>query len=487
VRILFVTTEIRPYSKVGKLAEYSHHLPRELKAKGNDISIITPYYRTLLAEREDIKPINDEWIDIWLGSERYGIRYLKAESEDTSVPVIFVECEPMFGRDGIYENPADGKIFADNHKRFMVLQNAALEYVARGHFSCDLIHLNDHATALLPAWLKTRYADNEALKGVKTLLTIHDVKYQGSCSLDYLAECGIDVNMFSEACKNDEGFNCLRGGIALADRVNAVSPTYAKETLLSDEYGAGLTACLQARGEDYFGILNGVDYTYWNSKKDEHIPSHFGLSSSGDKLGNKMELLANHGLDHSNAEKTPLIGIVCELTEAKGMQLVAQAIDKMLPWDIRMIIAGSGDPRYHRMFEQTQMRYPNKLGLNLTPSIKLVHQMMAGCDFLLVPSRIEPCGEHQFYSMRYGSIPIARATGGLADSIEDYIPESKKGWGFLFDRYDAESLLKTVWRAISLYKSKSNFQSVQKRAMRLDFSWTTCAGKYTEVYKDMVG
>jgi len=487
VRVLFVTTEVTPYAKVGKLANYSNFLPAALALKGAEAVVFAPYYRTLLAAREDIRPISDEWFDIYIGKDRYGIRYQQTTLGENGPRVVFVECEPMFGRDGIYANPSDGRIFGDNHRRFILLQKAAIEFILHGHFRPDIIHLNDHSTALLPVLIKQFYSDREELKGVKTLLTIHDVKYQGNCSRENLREAGIDDGVLTGECFNNGAFNCLRAGIATADRIVTVSPTYAAETVNDDEAGAGLSACLKSRGNDYFGILNGVDYTNWNPKKDPDIKLNFGVSRPTDKLENKIELLARHGLDHSNAEDVPLIGIVCDLTEAKGMTLVAQAIDKMLPWEMRMIIAGSGDPRYHRMFEQAQMRFPNKLGLNLTPSHKLVHLIMAGCDFFLVPSRIEPCGEHQFYSMRYGTIPIARATGGLADSIEDYNPDSKEGWGFLFYEYDSQSLLKTVWRAISLFKEKSNFQAVQKRAMRLDFSWEVCADRYVEAYRALIG
>ncbi len=488
MKILFCTTEIHPYSKVGGLAEYSYNLTRALAVAGEDISVITPLYGQMDRSDLNLKPLSGcERVDLLLGQESQTFRYFESRLPDTEIPVYFAECEPLFGRDGIYTNPSDGKGFSDNHRRFGFFQIAVLHLMEIGLLKPEILHLNDHHTALIPAMIRSR-PHSRAFDGIRTLLTLHNVSFQGDCPEDFAWEIGLRNELFEPdgPYRRNGRLNFLKAGVLFSDKVATVSMTYAEETRDDAELGYGLNEELAQRGEDYFGILNGVDYTDWNPRKDAFITKTYSPERLGQRVQNKVELLARNGLDSSNPD-IPALGMITRLTDNKGFDMLGSVFDKLMTFDLNLIIVGTGEHKYHKLLESIKMRYPHKLGLNLTYSNKLAHEILAGTDFFLMPSRFEPCGQHQMFAMRYGSVPIVHATGGLADTVEDVSEDGREGWGFCFREYEDTALLKTVWRAISAFKDKRGFRKIVQRAMARDFSWDVTAEQYAQVYRNLLG
>ena len=488
MKILFCTTELQPFSQVGGLAEFSCFVPRGLSKKGVDIAIITPFYSSINSDAAPIEALPVlEKDDVALGNERIAADFYHSTLPESDIPVYFVKCDPFFSRDGIYTNPADGQGFPDNFRRFAFFQHAVLHLIEKGLLSPDILHLNDHHTALIPAMMRYGQREAGALSGIKTVLTLHNVQYQTECEESQADAIGISQGLFApEGPYQRHGhINFLKAGVILADRVVAVSETYAEEIRTSYELGHGLTDELTRRGDNFMGILNGVDYTHWNPRTDDLIAWKYSSDTLSKKQKNKEELLANNGLDYSRLD-IPTIGMITQLTDSKGFDLLVSVFEKMMTFDLNVVMLGTGEPKYHKLFENIKMRFPHKLGLNLTYSNRMAHAILAGSDFFFMPSRYEPCGQHQMFAMRYGAVPIVHATGGLADTIKDVSEDNREGWGFTFSDYDATQLLKTVWRAVSFYKNKKKFKRIVQRAMTRDFSWDNTAGRYLEVYGDLI-
>ena len=487
MKILFCTTELLPFSRVGRLAEYAKNIALLLKESGQDITLITPYYKNLKTGKSKITPyLPHPTTTIGLGGTDYEIHYHETTLPETDVPVILVESPDCFNRDGIYTNPDNNKGFSDNHLRFALFQEAILHLIEIDILSPDLLHLNEYHTALIPAMLKAR-SHCHNFDSIKTVLALHNIAFQGDCDESFGFAMGLDPLLFSpeSAYEKNGRLNFLKAGILYADKVVAVSPTYATETRSNNTLGYGLSEELISRGEDYVGILNGCDTTAWNPKTDKHLVATFSNARTGNRQKNKKELLAQNGLDSSNMD-IPTIGMVTRLTDNKGFDLLTSVFDKLMTFDLTFVMLGTGNPAYHKLFESIQMRAPNKFGLNLTYSNKQARNILGGVDFLLMPSRYEPCGVHQMIAMRYGVVPIGRATGGFKDSVQNVSDDTKEGWGFTFEDYTGKELLRTVWRAISVYKQKRKFKSIVRRAMEQDFSWQKTASAYLALYQTLI-
>ncbi len=489
MRILFCTAELIPFSHVGGLAEFSARVPAALRREGLDVTIITPLYRQINRKVTEINPCEyPAKTEVRLGHETHPARFHYATLPGTDVPVIFIENDTFFGRDGIYTNPSNGIGFADNPRRFAFFQKAVIGWAAQVKPAFDLLHVNDHHTALLPAMLKSGLGDATALEQSKTLLTMHNVAFQGDCEETFADTIGLSPSLFEPdgPYRRNSRLNYLKAGVLFADKVVTVSTQYAEETRSDPEQGYGLQPELAGRGDDYIGILNGVDYSAWEPKSDELIVENFSPANMTGKRACKKELLARNGLDSSNLD-IPTIGMITRLTDSQGFDLLRPVFDKLMSFDLTLVMMGTGDPKYHKLFESIKMRFPHKFGLNLIESNRIAHTIMAGSDFLLMPSRFEPCGTHQMYAMRYGAVPIVRATGGLADSVKDVDETGSDGWGFRFSTYDSTELLKTVWRAVSFYKNKKMFKRITKRAMEQSFTWDHTASHYLDTYRSLLG
>lgn len=489
VNVLFCTTEVHPFSSVGGLGEYSRHLPKELKQAGVNLCIITPLYSSVkrkFANELSIVPGFEE-STLKLGEENYSIDFYTTNLPETEIPVYFFSCDAFFGRDGIYNNPGEAKGFADNHRRFAIFQFGILYAIERGVFSPDILHLNDYHTALIPAMIQSRHYQEGALSKVKTLLTLHNLQFQGDCEEEFAYTLGIGETLFGEKVGYERNgrLNAMKAGILTADKIVTVSRNYVRETCESDEFGHGLCHELSKRGEAYVGIMNGIDYVGWNPKTDKLLIANYNKDSLNQKEANKTELLARNGLDASDPDR-PLVAMITRLKDNKGIELMMPIIDKMLSFNLNFVFMGTGQHEYHKFLEGVEMRYPSKFGLNLSYSAEEVHAILSGSDFFLSPVQYEPSGQTIMYAMRYGAVPIVHQTGGLADIVQDADDSGKTGVGFSFSEYDSSELLKTIWRAISFYKNTRNYRRVVKRAMGVDYSWTSSGKQYQATYESLL-
>lgn len=488
MKVLFCTTEVLPFSRVGRLAEYSNAVPKALEKMGVEITLITPLYSGINREAAGLAPLDGHpYTDIRLGDENLDVYYHESKIPDSGIKVIFVECQAMFGRDGIYTNPADNKGFADNYKRFALFQEAVLHLIEVEAIEADLLHLNEYHTALIPAMLRSR-EHCRAFADLKTLLVIHNIAFQGDCDEEFAWTLGLSKRLFEPdgPYTLNGRLNFLKAGILFSDKVVTVSPTYADETRSIDKRGFGLNGELRRRGDDYLGIVNGINTDIWDPNTDEDIEANYRADRLNKREENKRELLARNGLDYSNLD-IPAIGMITRFTDDKGFNLLTSSFDKLMTFDLTLIMLGTGEMKYHKLFESIQMRFPHKFGLNLSYSNRLARRILSGADFFLMPSRYEPCGQHQLIAMRYGAVPIGRAIGGFCDTVKNVSEDGSEGWGFTFSDYDQTELVKTFRRAVSIYNKKRKFRKIIQRCMAQDFSWNSTSGQYLDVYRQLVG
>ncbi|MDZ7372509.1 MAG: glycogen synthase GlgA [candidate division KSB1 bacterium] len=484
--ILYVSPEVAPFAKTGGLADVAGALPKALKEMGHDIRIMMPKYGCI-SERKYVlrEVIRLREIPVRLGQRQYVVSAKSAFLPDAKVQVYFVDYPPYFDRDSLYVNPSTGQDWSDNPERFALFCRAVIEVLKVLHWQPDVIHCNDWQTALIPAYLKTRLQGDPFFAKVSTLLTIHNLAYQGVFDASVAEVIDLPPELFQPGGPLEfyGKVNFLKAGIVYADAISTVSEKYAEE-IQTEEFGAGLDGVLRQRAADIHGILNGVDYTVWNPETDEFIPHKYSASDLSGKLRDKEALLTHVGL--AFRPDVPVIGMISRLAEQKGFDILAEAMDSILAMDVQMVLLGTGDPKYHKIFEKFAKKYPSKLSVNLRFDEPLAHLIEAGSDMFLMPSRYEPCGLNQIYSLRYGTIPIVRATGGLADTIQDFDPETGRGNGFVFQEYSAAALLDAIGRALKVYQDRTTWTKLVKNAMRQDFSWQASARKYVALYKKLI-
>lgn len=483
MKILFATAEVTPFSKVGGLADVAGALPKALESLGAEVKIITPGYDSISWEKYDIEPVGEYKVQV--GEEEYSAEIVKTAlpgSED--IEVFLVRNSHYFDRKGIYTIPASGEGYPDNDERYIFFMRAILKWLQEEEWIPDIIHCNDHHTGLLPAYLREFYSNDPKLGGIRTVYTIHNMGYQGISEPDALVKAGFpkDYAKTNEAFQFYGKFNFMKVALYYADKINTVSPTYAQEIMSSNEFGFGLEDDLRKRESDVSGILNGVDYSEWSPEKDDLIAHNYDMKNITGKAKNREELLRMNRLVAPRS--TPVIGIVSRLVDQKGFDILWDAMEDLLQEDLRLIILGTGDNRYHRLLEEIKQDYPEKFAINLAYDNRMAHMIEAGSDMFLMPSKYEPCGLNQMYSLKYGTIPIVHATGGLADTIDDYDPETHQGNGFSFTNYSSEALLKTIRRGLRTFRNKAQWKFLRDNAMRCDFSWEVSAKKYLELYEE---
>ncbi len=461
-RILMVASEAAPFVKTGGLADVLGGLPPALARLGEEVAVVIPKYRKIKlfgAER-----IYDD-LPVWLGSTLYGTSIERVV--ERGVSYLFVNCPPLFDREGIY-NIGD-KDYPDNHVRFGVLCRAAIE-IARRIFRPNIFHLHDWQAAPAAPYLRTNHRSDPTYMGIQVMLTIHNLGYQGIFSLPEGLQMGFDPALLTPtgALEFYGDTNLLKGGIVFADAITTVSKGYARE-IQTPEFGFRLDGLLRSRSRALTGIVNGVDYSEWNPEHDVHIPMNYGIDKLEGKRECKRALLQEFGLP---AElDRPLIGIVSRLAAQKGFDLVAQVADVLLQEDLSLVVLGSGDPVFEQMFRDLAAARPDRVGVRIGYDNPLAHRIEAGSDMFLMPSRYEPCGLNQIYSLRYGTVPIVRATGGLDDTIQ-------KGTGFKFGGYTGEELLASIRVALAAYQDRDEWLATVERCMRQDFSWDVSAVEY---------
>lgn len=482
LNICVVSSELTPLAKTGGLADVSAALSAYLQRSGHDVRVLIPAYARIGAAGvgiEAVDGLSDLSMQAGARSIRYSIR--RTVLDGPGLPVYLLDCPEFFGRDSIYTNDAD------EHLRFVLLSRAALEMCQRLGFAPDIVHCNDWQTALVPLYLKSTYAWDRLFADTRSVLTIHNIGYQGMFPASTLGELelnGAEHHLHQDDLK--EGLiNFLKTGVLYADLITTVSPTYARE-IMTDDYGMGLSGLLRDRMASVVGILNGVDYDEWNPETDTLIPRNYSPSDMSGKLSCKQALLSDLGMDGDPAR--PLIGIVSRLVGQKGIGLIEDVMPRLLgDRDVSLAVLGSGEPRYETFFSRLQQSFRSRVCFYRGYNNRLAHWIEAGADMFLMPSRYEPCGLNQMYSLKYGTVPIVRETGGLADSVEQIDPEAATGTGVLFRDYTESGLAWAVNAALDLYDNRPLWQRIIANGMARDFSWNRQGGHYVDLFRQLTG
>jgi starch synthase len=474
VNILYVASEVARYAKTGGLADVSAALPQYLRRAGHDVRVVMPYYSRVDDKGAALEVVLRD-IEIRLGSHRYEVAIVRAERPG-DMPVHLVHCPALYQRPGIYTSDDD------EHLRFLVLTRAALELCGRMQFAPDVIHANDWQAALSPLILRVRYSWDRLFERTRTLLAIHNLMYQGIFRAGILADTGLGdaANLFHQDQLREGRINFLLHGILYADGIVTVSPTYARE-IQTEEHGANLDPFLRARSSTVVGILNGVDYGEWSPERDALIPARYSAQDLSGKATNKAALCARLGLPHVHS--VPVIGIVSRLAGQKGFTLVGDTLPALLRRHrFQLAVLGSGEPRYEQLFAELAAAFPRQVGFHQGFSNELAHLIEAGADMFLMPSRYEPCGLNQLYSLRYGTVPIVHKTGGLADTVQLWDPRDRTGNGIAFDHFTPEGLRWAIEAALTLYSDSGAWRALIANGMAANFSWDAQGKLYEELY-----
>ncbi|MBI5789269.1 MAG: glycogen synthase GlgA [Candidatus Schekmanbacteria bacterium] len=476
MKILFVCSEVAPFAKTGGMADVAGALPLAIRRKGHDVSVFLPYYQIVTKGGYAPKMILPKVsIPVAGNIESSSVHLLESDG----VKFYFLEQNRYYNREFLYGPPAGD--YPDNAERFIYFNRAVLEAVKQLAFRPDIIHCNDWQTALIPVYLKSLYKNDPFFHCAASLLTIHNVAYQGDFWHWDLHLTGLGWEYFVPKWIEFYGrINLLKSGILHADLVNTVSERYAQEIQTSD-YSHGLERVLQARKDSLSGIVNGIDYNLFNPAHDKFIPQKYDTDSVEKKITNKTALQNQFKL--ANIPDKPVIGMVSRLAQQKGIDLVVSAAEDLLKLGVQLVILGTGDENYHNKLFKLAKAHPHQIGLNLSHDEKMASLIYAGSDFFLMPSRYEPCGLGQMIAMRYGTIPIVRYTGGLADTVTEFDPTAKRGTGFGFEDYKAAELVKTVKRALAVYGQLQLWHALLRNAMNADFSWNNSAAKYEKLYQ----
>jgi starch synthase len=488
LRVCIVSAEMIPFAKVGGLADVVGSLSKTLASMGHDVSVFLPRYASIGSREFGLKKIKfNRQLAVRLGPEEKRIDVWECTAKGSRARVYFIGNESFFGRDGIYLDPKTREDYPDNGQRFTFFSKAVLEVIKSLSLHFDVIHCNDHQTGLIPLFLRSEYSAEKIFVNTATLFTIHNLGYQGVYPRELIAQTGLPEELAYPMGPLEfwGKLNFMKAAVVYADLISTVSETYAKEIQTTEEYGFGLQGVLAARTEDLFGVTNGVDYTAWNPSKDRYVPYKYGPGDTGNKVKNKMHLIEKKKL-FGLSQNSFLIGIVSRLADQKGFDLLQEVSEEMLSMDIGLVILGTGQQKYHDFFSQLESRYPGKVSLTLAFSERWAHLIEAASDAFLMPSKYEPCGLNQMYSMRYGTIPIVRFTGGLADTVREFDPASEKGTGFVFHEYDERALMEVLKKAYGIFLNKEQWAALLKNAMEEDFSWKRAAQGYVELYRKAI-
>jgi len=481
MKVLFLASEVAPFAKTGGLADVAGALPLALQQQGQEVAVFLPKYRMISKNGFSCESTGIK-LAIPVGDQAVACAIEKTPFPGTDVPVYLVVCDPYFDREGLYQK--NGRDYPDNLERFTLFNRAILETVKRIGFKPDVIHANDWQTALAPTYLKTLLAKDPFFQGIPALYTVHNLAYQGSFPKEQLPLTGLGPEVFSiNGLEFYGSVNLMKGGLVFADRLSTVSRRYSEE-IQTKEFGCGMEGVLKARRNVLTGILNGVDYATWNPETDSLIAKAYSAADRSGKAVCKQALQARYGLPQR--ADVPLLGVISRLADQKGFDLLAEIFDSLMVLDVQFVLLGTGDPEYHELFEQMAKRYADRCGIALTFDNALAHQIEAGADLFLMPSRYEPCGLNQMYSLKYGTIPVVRATGGLADTVEEYDPRTGKGNGFVFLEPEPKAFLGAIRRALRTYARRKVWDALVVRAMQMDFSWDRSARQYLALYREMI-
>lgn len=475
MQIAFAASECVPFSKTGGLADVVGALPQALAALGHQVSVYLPKYRqTKLSDPQTVVrsitiPFDDRYrfCSVVSGGNHSGVRFY------------FVDYPPYFDRDALYGTSSGD--YPDNAERFALFSRAVLE-ASKVLGAPQVFHCHDWQSALIPVLLRAQYAEDPAFRGVATVFTIHNMGYQGLFSPDTLPLLTLPWDLFTISKMEFFGnVNFLKGALVSSDFITTVSRKYSQE-IQTSEFGFGLEGVLRDRASTVTGILNGVDYAEWSPESDKFAVAKFSAQDLSGKAKCKQDLLAAFGISDPDL-RLPVIGIVSRFAAQKGFDLISQIMDRLAREEMIVVALGSGDKPYEDMFVRLNKQFPRKIAVKVAYDNTLAHKIEAGSDMFLMPSKYEPCGLNQIYSLKYGTVPVVRATGGLDDTIEPWNPRTQKGTGFKFAEYSGEALLLTIKEALKVFRDQNSWQTLMRNGMGKDFSWNASAKEYVRVYE----
>ena len=474
MHIAFVASECVPFSKTGGLADVVGALPRALAASGHQVSVYLPRYRQtkLTNPQTVVRSITVPFDD------RYRFCSVVTEGNHSGIEFYFVDYPPYFDRDALYGTPSGD--YPDNAERFALFSRGVLE-ASKILGVPNIFHCHDWQSALVPVLLRTQYVEDPAFREVGTVFTIHNMGYQGLFPPDILPLLMLPWDLFTITRMEFFGnVNFLKGALVESDYVTTVSRKYSQE-IQTTEYGFGLEGVLRDRAATVTGILNGVDYDEWSPQKDKFIAAKYSPQDLSGKARCKLDLLEAFGVSGADP-RLPVIGIVSRFAAQKGFDLISQIADRLAREEMIVVALGAGDKQYEEMFQRLHKQFPQKIAVKVAYDNAIAHKIEAGSDMFLMPSKYEPCGLNQIYSLKYGTVPIVRATGGLDDTIEPWDARTGKGTGFKFTEYKGEALLLTIREALRAFRDQSSWQTLMRNGMNKDFSWNASAKEYARVY-----
>ena len=476
MRILMVASEALPFAKTGGLADVVAALPAALARLGHHVDVVIPRYQGVTAGER-------------AGTVRVGIGGQVAVAQiwiaaAGNVRTVFVDYPAYFDRPSLYGTA--GQDYPDNPERFAFLAVAALEWAAALPERFDLVHCHDWQSGLLPVLLRNGYAP-AGIARTPAVFTIHNLAYQGVFDASWLPRLGLGWDLMRiDALEYWGRISYLKGGILFSRLITTVSPRYARE-IQTPEFGFGFDGMLRHRADDLVGILNGIDYDQWDPARDPHLPEPYDATNLAGKAAAKRVVLETYGIPVDEATRArPLVGLISRLIDQKGFDLIAEVADELPRLDASFVLLGTGNRRYEDLWLGLAARHPDRVGAQIGFDEGLAHRIEAGADLFLMPSRFEPCGLNQMYSLRYGTIPVVRAVGGLYDTVRNFNPRTGKGMGFTFDEYSAQALLDTLRWALDVYRDRSKWHRIQRAGMSQDFSWDASARQYVKVYERAV-
>lgn len=479
LKILFVSAEVSPFAKTGGLADVAGSLPKALAAMGNDVRVAMPRYRMI---RQNLSYVTDFPVQMDNTTETCIVRETEVScaecGSDKNLPVYFIDNYRYYDREGVY-------CHFDDADRFVFFCKAVLEMLPRINFQPDVIHCNDWHTGPVCMLLKESYCHNSFYSGISTVYTIHNLEYQGNFSPDVVRLFNTGYGIFTtEKTEFYGAFSFMKAGLVYADIINTVSEMYARE-IQTPQYGERLEGLLSGRARDLFGIVNGISFAEFDPATDPRISSHYDAEDPEGKRLDKAALQKEMGLTVADV---PVMGLISRLSGQKGLNLIIDRIDDLMKLGLQFVLLGTGDEYYEREFKAIEERYPGKAAVYVGFNTALAQRIYAGCDMFLMPSRFEPCGLGQIISLRYGTIPVVRETGGLAETVIDFNKDEANGNGFSFSGFDSEEMLDAIRRALKLYNEEpDSWKKLVKRALLLDNSWNKPAVKYMDIYKLAMG
>lgn len=486
LNIFFVSAEAFPFTKNSELAEVANSLPKFLKQLGHDVRVMMPNYKTINERKYVLRDvIRLHGLKFKIGDTVVSANGKSAFIPDSKVQIYFLDNKDFFDAEESYldNNPnGQAKVRLEPYAFFSL---GCLETLKLLHWQPDIIHCNDWQTALIPLLLKSVYLDDPFFKNSRTLFSVHNFSQQGSFDRAVAKKVGL-WESFDDSVRLTEGnnLNFLKIGLKYADMLSTVSESYASEALSRSENGSELTKLLKARKDEFFGISNRIDAHIWNPETDKLIPFNYTRSDLAGKLQNKKEVLERFGLSY--AEDTPLLSMITPLIFDKGIDLFIEIVDELMKMDLSVVISGTGEDKYHKELLAIQKKYKKRIGLDFTHDTSLIHLIEAGSDLFLMPSRFEPGGVNQLHSLAYGTIPIVRKTGALAETVAGFNADSKTGTGFVFTNIDSRELLAEIKNAVKVFNNKEAWAKLIQNAMKEDFSWKGSAQKYVKLYQKLL-